>query len=222
MRSRFTALSARSTPEPMPLSWTSKTLTYVNPSRSRSSRSSRLYDRTPMYTTCSTPTWSAIRRAEQACDHLSERYESRKSRWASIPITPMSFGNARTTAGARLCSPPMTIGIFPARTTSAAMCVTPSTISVDAPKVALVVHHVGLEVVRRLADRARSEAGAAAERARAVVRHSEQGHPRLIILRDGVREARRSHGRTEIACAYLRTTPLSWTRACVGRGLRRT
>src|SRR2546425_1213102 len=113
----------------------SKTLTYVKPSRSRSSRSSRLYDRTPMWTTCSTPTWSAIRRAEQACDHLSERYESRKSRWASIPITPMSFGNARTTAGARLCSPPMTIGIFPARTTSAAMCVTPSTISDDAPKV---------------------------------------------------------------------------------------
>src|SRR5437867_2937293 len=33
----------------------------------------------------------------------------------------MSFGNARTTAGARLCSPPMTIGIFPARTTSAAI-----------------------------------------------------------------------------------------------------
>src|SRR5436309_11605816 len=105
MRSRFTALSARSTPEPMPLSWTSKTLTYVNPSRSRSSRSSRLYDRTPMYTTCSTPMWSAIRRAEHAWDHLSERYESRKSRWASIPITPTSFGNARTTAGARLCSP---------------------------------------------------------------------------------------------------------------------
>src|SRR5439155_13829762 len=111
-----------------------KTLTYVNPSRSRSSRSSRLYDRTPMYTTCSTPTWSAMRRAEHAWDHRSSRYWSRKSKWASIPITPTSFGNARTTAGARLCSPPTTIGIFPARTTSVAIFVTPSTISADGPK----------------------------------------------------------------------------------------
>src|SRR5438445_563755 len=78
-------------------------------------------------------------------------------------------------------------------------------------EVALVVHHVGLEIVRGLANRSRRETGAAAERARAVVRHSEQDHPRLVILRDGVREAGRGHGRTEIARAYLRTSPLNWT-----------
>src|SRR5881628_2631254 len=129
----------------------------------------------------------------------------------------------------------MTFGIFPARTTSAAMCVTPSTISVDAPKVGVSPKSAtatsrrsrwwSIIYVSKLYDAsriARRETGAAPERARAVIRHPEQGDPRLVILRDGVREARRSHGRTEIACAYLRTTPLNWTRACVGRALRRT
>src|SRR5438132_5878814 len=46
----------------------------------------------------------------------------------------MSFGKARTTAGARLCSPPITIGIFPAPTISEAILVTPPTISVVGPK----------------------------------------------------------------------------------------
>src|SRR2546428_401414 len=78
-------------------------------------------------------------------------------------------------------------------------------------EVALVVHHVGLEIVRGLSNRSRRETGPAAERARAVVRHSEQDDPRLVILRDGVREAGRGHGRTEIARAYLRTTPFNWT-----------
>src|SRR2546430_15997071 len=99
----------------------------------------------------------------------------------------MSFGKARTTAGARLCSPPITIGIFPAPTTSEAILVTPPTISAVRPKagvsprsatgtsqVPLVVHHEGLEVVRGLADRPRRESGAPAERAGAIVRNAEQ------------------------------------------------
>jgi len=153
---------------------------------------------------------------------------------ASIPITPISFGNARTTAGARLCSPPMTIGIFPARTTSAAMCVTPSTISVDAQRSAY--HPIATATSRRSRwcpscrsrscttprDRTRSEAGAAAERAGAVVRHSKQAIHASSYFATASAKRGAAMGETEIACAYLRTTPLNWTRACAGRALRRT
>src|SRR5207245_3583705 len=88
--------------------------------------------------------------------------------------------------------------------------------------VPLVVHHVRLKVVRRLADRTGRISRAAAERARPVVRHAEQRDARVLVLRDCVREAGRGHGRTETACAYLRSTPVTGTTASDGRAPRGT
>src|SRR5947207_5548777 len=87
----------------------------------------------------------------------------------------------------------------------------------DVEQVPLVIHHVGLEVVRGFPDRTRCEPRPAAEGAGVIVGHAEQGDAGGVVLRDGVREVGRGHPEAATAWAYLRTRPLNSSSAGGGR-----
>ena len=70
----------------------------------------------------------------------------------------------------------------------------PEVVELHVEDVPPVVHHVRLEVVRRLSDRVRGPPGPEAERGRPVEGHAEQDDASVVVGRDRVRERAGDHG----------------------------